>query len=228
MTVMNDGASGSGKSSMLMNMPPDKVGIYNVTGKPLPFKKRFPYMTTVSDVDTIISSLRKNMFNCYVIDDSQYLMSFKLIDRWNDNGYAKYTEIARDFKRLIDVANKEVSPDTIVYFFHHTEVTDTGFVKAKTSGKMIDNWLTLEGLFPIVLMNIATENKHMVVTQSDGTNTCKSPIGMFDDLLIPNDLLMIDTTIREYYGLAKLGDVKKQKTEKNASVSTSAQVPKEG
>ena len=220
------GESGSGKSSMMRNMPPDNIAVFNVAGKPMPFKTKIPAIITTHDVDAIIASLRRNNYNCYIIDDSQYLMSFKLIDKINETGYGKYTEVAKDFKRLVDVANTEVSPDTMVYFMHHIETTDTGFRKAKTTGKMIDNWLTLEGLFSIVLMvTVGSDRKHKVITQSDGTNTCKSPMGMFPEEM-DNDLLLVDKAIREYYELAPLGTKpQKEKAKANATVTTSDKLP---
>jgi hypothetical protein len=226
--VLVIGESGSGKSSSLRNFKPNEIGIYNVAGKPLPFRGKFQMMMTVSDPDAIRMSLKRNMANCYVIDDSQYLMSFKLIDKINERGYDKYTEIAKNFKDLIDTVVNDTSPDTIVYFLHHTEYRDDGHVKAKTSGKMIDNWLTLEGLFSIVIMAVATENKHLFVTQNDGTSTCKSPMGMLENPM-DNDLKVVDTAIREYYELAAIGTtVKKEAKQSNATVSTIDKIPKEG
>ena len=172
----------------------------------------------------IIKILKRNTTNCYVIDDSQYLMAFKLIDKINEQGYAKYTEIAKDFKRLIDTVVNDTSADTIVYFLHHTETMDDGKIKAKTCGKMIDNWLTLEGLFSIVFMSVATENKHLYVTQSDGTNTCKSPIGMLENPM-DNDLALVDKAIREYYELKPAGLVQKQDKKSNNNVETADKIP---
>ena len=208
--VLAMGGSGSGKSSAMRNLDKKKTAVFNVAGKPLPFRGKFDMMCNVSDPDEIIKSLKRNSTNCYVIDDSQYMMAFKLIDKWTENGYAKYTEVARDFKRLIDTIIVNTTPDTIVYFLHHTETMDDGKVKAKTSGKMIDNWLTLEGLFSIVIMAVATENKHLFITQSDGTNTCKSPMGMLENPM-DNDLLLVDKAIREYYDLKPIGLVEKKK-----------------
>lgn len=226
--VLVIGESGSGKSTSLRNFQPNEIGIYNVAGKPLPFRGKFPMMVTVSDVAEIENSLKRNAVNCYAIDDSQYLMAFKLIDKVNERGYDKFTEIAKDFKELVDTVVSKTSPDTIVYFLHHTERLDDGHVKAKTSGKMIDNWLTLEGLFSIVIMAVTNESKHQFVTQNDGTSTCKSPMGMLDNP-IDNDLKSVDTAIREYYELAKIGTpVKKQEQkEAKASVTTSKTIPKE-
>ena len=197
------GESGSGKSTSLRNFKPEEVAIINVAGKPFPFRNKFQALT-LEDPKTIMGILRKNVMNCYVIDDSQYLMAFKLINKINENGYGKYTEIAKDFRDLVDTIVKRTSSDTIVYFLHHSEKMEDGHFKAKTSGKMIDNWLTLEGLFAIVLMATVNDKKHQFITQSDGTTTCKSPMEMFD-MEIDNDLKFVDSTIREYYGLGKAG-----------------------
>ena len=222
--VLCMGSSGSGKSTGMRNLDRKSTAIFNVAGKPLPFKGKFDMMCTVSDADDIMGILMRNTTNCYVIDDSQYLMAFKLIDKINEKGYEKYTEIAKDFKKLIDIIVTKTSQDTIVYFLHHTETLDDGKVKAKTSGKMIDNWLTLEGLFSIVIMAVATENKHLFITQSDGTNTCKSPIGMLENPM-ENDLALVDKAIREYYELEPAG-LRKKEEKKDVSVEKLKQMPR--
>lgn len=216
--VLALGSSGSGKSCSMRNLNKKTTIIYNVAGKPLPFKGKFEMMITISDVDEIIKSLKRNTTNCYVIDDSQYLMAFKLIDRVNEKGYEKYTEIAKDFKRLVDTIVKDTTPDTIVYFLHHTETMDDGKIKAKTSGKMIDNWLTLEGLFSIVIMAVTSENKHQFITQNDGTSTCKSPMDMLENPM-DNDLALVDKAIREYYELKPAGLVEKKQSKGQATMA---------
>lgn len=220
--VLIMGESGSGKSSSLRNFKPNDVAIFNVAGKPFPFRNKFTALT-VEDPKIIMGILRKNVMNCYVIDDSQYLMAFKLINRWTETGYQKYAEIAKDFRDLVNTIVKETSEDTIVYFLHHSEKMEDGHSKAKTSGKMIDNWLTFEGLFSIVLMAVTDGKKHQFLTQSDGTNTCKSPMEMFDPE-IDNDLKTVDTKIREYYGLKEIGAVD-TKGKKNNPVDVADKIP---
>lgn len=223
--VLVMGQSGSGKSASLRNFKGDEIAIYNVAGKPLPFRGKYPMMMTISDATAIQASLERNSVNCYAIDDSQYILAFKLISKVNETGYGKYTEIAKDFKDLIDTVVTRTSPDTICYFLHHTEQTEDGHYKAKTSGKMIDNWLTLEGLFSIVIMANSSEGKYKFITQNDGTSTCKSPIGMLENPM-DNDLKAVDKAIREYYELAPLGTKpQKEKSKANASVSTSDKIP---
>lgn len=198
--VMILGASGSGKSTSLRNFSPDEIGIFNVASKPLPFRSsKDMNIVNGATYSGITKSLNKNTFKAYVIDDSQYLMAFEMFGRAKETGYNKFTDMAQNFYNLIQTIIKDTSPDTIVYFLHHTETVD-GHLKAKTIGKMLDEKLTVEGLFSIVLYCYSDEQEHYFITQSDGTTTAKSPMEMFP-LKIDNDLKMVDTTIREYYEL---------------------------
>ena len=192
------GASGSGNSTSLRNFSPDEIGIYNVASKPLPFRKQMMLVNNVN-YERITASLKSNKLRCYAIDDSQYLMAFSLFDRAKETGYQKFTDCALNFYNLVQTVIKYTSKDTVVYFLHHTERDDSGHIKAKTSGKMLDNQLTLEGLFSIVLLADTDGKEHNFITQSDGFTTAKSPMEMFAPV-IPNDLKAVDTAIREYYG----------------------------
>lgn len=203
------GESGSGKSASLRNFKEGEVGILNVAGKPLPFK------TTLQSVNinrkakekgwsrySLIKALiaKAKTTKTFVIDDSQYLLAFDSFDRATERGFDKFTDIAVNFKELIDYVINETPDDYIVYFLHHLETTDAGKAKAKTIGKMLDQQLTVEGLFTIVLLCKADKQRHSFFTQSDGTSTAKSPMGMFE-YEIDNDLKLVDDTIREYYNL---------------------------
>lgn len=208
------GESGSGKSCSLRNFEPEEVGIFNVAGKPLPFKKQLKKVNNAKYGD-ILKSLSDPKLKTYVIDDSQYLMAFEMFDRAKEVGYNKFTDVALNFRTLVDRIIRNTPDDVIVYFLHHTETTDTGKVKAKTSGKMLDNQLTLEGLFSIVLLCKTDGQEHYFETQSDGYSTCKSPMEMFD-LKIDNDLKMVDTKIREYYELTKKEGAKENEPTKKS------------
>lgn len=211
------GESGSGKSCSLRNFEKENVVIYNIAGKPLPFKKQLNKADNVNYTQ-IKSNMQKGNFKTYVIDDSQYLMAFEMFDRAKELGYNKFTDVALNFRGLVDFVIKNTPADTIVYFLHHTETTDTGKVKAKTSGKMLDNQLTLEGLFSIVLLCKTDGQEHYFETQSDGYSTCKSPMGMFD-LKIDNDLKMVDDKIREYYELNKKEEKPNEHSKKNSKTT---------
>ena len=199
--VLIMGESGSGKSCSLRNFDKSEVVIYNIAGKPLPFRNQLNKADNVSYAQ-IANNMIKKSYKTYVIDDSQYLMAFEMFDRAKESGYNKFTDVALNFRNLVDFVIKQMPADTIVYFLHHIETTETGKIKAKTSGKMLDNQLTLEGLFSIVLLCKTDGKEHYFETQSDGYTTCKSPMEMFD-FKIDNDLKMVDTKIREYYEINK-------------------------
>lgn len=193
------GESGSGKSTSLRNFEPEEVRVFNVASKPLPFRKKLTKLDGAT-YGHIIKTLTEPDVKSYVIDDSQYLLAFAMFDKAKESGYGKFTDMALDFKNLISFVIQKTPPDLIVYFLHHTETTDSGKVKAKTTGKMLDNHLTVEGLFSIVLLCTTDGTNHKFITQSDGYTTCKSPMEMFERE-IDNDLKMVDKTIREYWSL---------------------------
>lgn len=193
------GASGSGKSTSLRNFKRGEVCVLNVAGKPLPFRGNLDVVNNAT-YESIWATLKDGEYKSYVVDDSQYLLAFEMFDRAKETGYGKFTDIALRFRNMISYVARNTSPDTIVYFLHHTEETDSGKIKAKTVGKMLDNQLTVEGLFSTVLLATTDGMNYKFVTQSDGTTTAKSPMGMFEKE-IDNDLKFVDDTIREYWGL---------------------------
>jgi hypothetical protein len=136
------GASGSGKSTSMRNFEPDEIGIFNVASKPLPFKKKLPIANNAT-YSTIYSGLKNPKLKKYVIDDSQYLMAFESFDHAKETGYGKFTNMALNFRNLIQYVVTQLPDDVIVYFLHHTEVAEDGRLKAKTLGKMLDNQLTV-------------------------------------------------------------------------------------
>lgn len=203
--VMILGESGSGKTYSIRNFDPEKVGIFSVRKGTLPFPegKNFKIVKK-ADYDVIYKMLRmindKTKTRTYVIDDSQYLMVNEYFRKANDAGYQKYTSIGKNFSDLLEFIAYQVPDDVIVYFLHHTQQTGDGKVKAKTVGQMLDNYLTLEGCVDVCLLAQTDGSSHFFLTQSDGSNTAKSPEGLFE-LKIPNDLAFVDARIREYWGL---------------------------
>ena len=192
------GESGSGKSTSMRNFDPDEVGIFNVASKPLPFRKKMK-MVDGASYGIILTALKAPKLKTYVIDDSQYLLCFEMFAKAKETGYNKFTDMALNFYNLIQFIIRQTPPDVIVYFLHHTE-TDGDKVRAKTVGKMLNERLTVEGLFSIVLLCQTDGVSHTFVTQSDGSSTAKSPMEMFP-LTIDNDLKLVDSEIRKYYEL---------------------------
>ena len=196
--VLICGESGSGKSASLRNFEPEDVSIFNVASKPMPFRKKLPTRAT-ADYGVIMEGIKQSKKKSFVIDDSQFLMCFESFAKAKESGFGKYTDMAVHFYNLVQFVIRGTAPDVIVYFLHHTEVdSNSGKTKAKTLGKMLDNQLTLEGLFAIVLYCVTDGKKHSFITQSDGYTTAKSPMEMFPEV-VDNDLKVVDKTIREYY-----------------------------
>jgi len=199
--VLIMGESGSGKTYSIRNFSPDEVGIFSVEKGRLPFKGDFKVKKNASYRD-IMKAVENPSLKRYVIDDSQYLLVNEFFDRAKETGYQKYTDMALNFRNLIHDINRKAPDDVVFYFLHHTEFdNNSGKVKAKTIGKMIDQYLTLEGCFDIVLLAQTDGTDHYFITQSDGYTTAKAPSLMFPDVKIPNDLAEVDKALREYWGL---------------------------
>lgn len=194
------GESGTGKSASMRNFAPEHVGVFNVGAKPFPFRSRLNKVDT-DDYRVIMGGLSKMKTKSAVIDDAQYLMANEYMRRCKENGYQKFTDIATNFWSLVQYVIRELPSDRIVYFLAHVERDQEGHEKCKTIGKMLDDKITVEGLFTIVLKTHVQDGVYTFVTQNNGADTVKSPMGMFDTMEIDNDLAMVDAVIRDYYGL---------------------------
>lgn len=211
--VLVIGRSGSGKTYSLKNFGADEVGVISVEKGRLPFKSdikvvKIPKSFEGQDLNQSYATLNAAKYawimrmikgakaKAIVIDDSQYLMANELFDRAYEKGYDKFVQMAVNFRNLIHFINDLDDDDKIVYFLHHSELDADGREKVKTIGKMLDEKLTVEGCFDIVLYC----QDHKFFTQANGQSTAKSPEDMFE-LEIPNDLKMVDEKIREYYGM---------------------------
>lgn len=195
------GESGTGKSASLRNFEPDDLKVINVANKPLPFKNKFESIST-DDYRTIIKELKLNKKKVAVIDDAQYLMANEFMRRATERGFDKFTEIAQNFWTLVNTV-KDLPADQVVYFLAHIERDANGNEKIKTIGKLLDEKITVEGMFTIVLKTNVTDGVYSFITQNSGHDTVKSPIGMFPSIVIDNDLKYVDEKIRNYY---EIGD----------------------
>lgn len=197
--VMIYGQSGTGKSTSLRNFKHEEVAVINVSGKPLPFRGDLkPYNTDnyTKIVNAICNTDRKSI----VIDDATYLMVNEFMRTAKQTGYQKYTDMACNFNGLIEVC-AGLPDDKIVYFMGHSDQADDGREHFKTIGKMLDNYVTVEGRFTIVMKTVVQDGQYMFSTQNNGQDTVKSPMGMFEQALIENDLKAVDEAIREYWGI---------------------------
>ena len=207
MPVLIMGESGTGKTYSIKQFKKGEALVFSVEKGRLPFKTNLEIVKNATYTE-IGMEFKNPKYKTYIIDDSQYLLVNEMFDRAKETGYAKWTDIAKRFRDVIHYINSKMPDDVIVYFLHHTEFDATsGRTKAKTVGKLLDNQLTVEGCFDVVLMTQIEGGEHYFITQSDGLSTCKSPEAMFE-AKIPNDLKAVDKTIREYYGIEEKGNGK--------------------
>lgn len=197
------GQSGTGKSYSMKNFEEDEVCLISVQKSLLPFRKKFNETVVTDKYTEIAKAMKATKKQIIVIDDCQYLMANEFMRRATERGYDKFTEIAFNFWDLIVQEVNSLPADTIVYLLCHTATDENGVEKMKTIGKLVDEKITPEGLFTIVLKTAVSDGNYAFVTQNNGKDTVKSPEGMFDTYAINNDLKYVDEKIRNYY---ELGD----------------------
>jgi hypothetical protein len=211
------GESGTGKSSSIRKLDPTKTFIINVLGKPLPFRSgRHHYKKVSKDLEGNIignyfsSDNCQKILNCIdtidskmgeistiIIDDWQYIMCNEYMRRATENGFSKFTEIGKNawsiIKALIDCR-----PDLDVFVLSHSD-TNEGKSRCKTIGKLLDDKISVEGMFTTVLHSLIVDGDYKFLTQNDGFHLAKSPMGMFNDKYLDNDLLIIKNQMEDYY-----------------------------
>ena len=190
---------GMGKTSSLRNFTNDQVAVFSVSGKRFPFKSDLK-MAVSDSYEAIARTLPKIEQKTIVIDDATYLMVHEFMRNAKVNGYQKYTDIGKNFYDLIQAA-KALPDDKTVWFLGHMETMEDGREHFKTIGKMLDNYVSLEGEFEIVLKAVVRDGKYYFSTHNTGSDTVRTPFGMFEDDYIDNDLAMVDKVIREYWDM---------------------------
>ena len=205
------GESGTGKSTSLRNLDPTKTLLIQSIAKPLPFKaKGWKVRTTLKSEGNVIHTddailieklLRTSPHEVVVVDDFQYVMANEYMRRTAETGYAKFTDIGKNAWNVLTAASA-LAPHRRVYVLSHTATDDTGRTKIKTIGRMLDEKITLEGMVTIVLRTAVRDGQYTFSTQNDGADTTKSPMGMFAERFIPNDLAAVDAAICDYYDLS--------------------------
>lgn len=207
------GESGTGKSASLRNLNPAETLLIQAVRKPLPFKsKDWTYCTKenpngaifcTDQSHTIVSAMQRTSKDIIVIDDFQYILSNEFMRRVNDKevgnqAFAKYNEIAKNAWDIL-MAASSLPDHKRVYILAHTQTDDFGKTKVKTIGKLLDEKITPEGLLTIVMRSMVINEQYIFTTKNNGSDTVKTPIGLFEDLHIANDLMEVDKSIKQYY-----------------------------
>ena len=208
------GESGTGKTTSLRNLDPASTLLIQTVSKPLPFRSKdwkpvvkggsgSIYVTDNSA--RMVEAMKRTSKDVIVVDDLQYLLANEFMRRVTDvevgnAAFAKYNEIARHAWDVL-MAATSLADNKRVYFLSHTNTDDFGKTKIKTIGKLLDEKIVMEGLVSIVLRTVVQNGNYLFSTRNSGSDTVKSPLGLFDDELIDNDLAVVDAAIFNYYGL---------------------------
>lgn len=217
--VLIIGKSGTGKSRSMKNCVGKDFGLIRVLNKPLPFRGSLQGNVS-NDYIKIKTAVKSPQWpKSIIIDDAGYLITGQFMDGHNTTGkgnavFGLYNQLADDFYRLVKCIADESPNDRIVYVIMHEDTNDFGDIKPKTIGKLLDEKVCLEGMFTIVLRAVKGE-KYVFVTQSRDGAVSKAPDDMFPEIEIDNDLLMVDNTIREYYGIINKKNIKKTEETEN-------------
>lgn len=211
-TTMILGQSGTGKSASLRNLDPEQTLLIQAIKKPMPFKsgawkpvtKENPSGSIfVCDIAaTIVGAMKRTKRKVIVLDDFQYVMANEFMRRSGEKGFDKFTDIGKNAWDILAEAGR-LPDDVRVYILSHVENTDDGRTKIKTIGRMLDEKITLEGMVSIVLKTVVQDGQYLFSTRNNGSDTVKTPMGMFDADLIENDLAAVDSAIYQYYDLTE-------------------------
>lgn len=199
--VLLIGKSGSGKSTSLRNFKKEEIAVANVLGKPLPFKTDIE-APKVDDYNVILQAIEKTNKKVIVIDDAGYLITNEFMAKSSIKGYDKYNDIANNYWNLIN-GIKNIKGGKTVYLIMHEDEDELGNIKPKTIGKLLDDKCNIQGIFTICLRSAYENGKYIFKLKTNGQDCVKTPLGMFEEDEIENDLKYVDTKIREYYELDK-------------------------
>lgn len=214
------GNSGTGKSTSLRSLDPETTFIIQCVNKKLPFKgwkSKYTQITEsnpngnlcfTNDYQDIWKKLKYinnklPKIKTVIIDDAHYLMTDDFMNRVTQKvskgeGYEKYNQIAFNFHSLLKTA-ENMRDNINVFFLAHTQTDDYGHRSIKTVGRLLDSMIVIEGLVSIILESSIKDGKYVFQTnKKDGTEPCKSPMGMFEELFIDNDLQYVIEKINEY------------------------------
>lgn len=197
------GQSGTGKTASLRNLDPASTALIKAVEKPLPFRAQGWQQVTTDQWSKLIKTAQVAAHrgrSVIVIDDFQYLMANEFMRRSEEKGFEKFTEIARHAWEVIS-ALSALPANVRVYILSHTQDDDYGRTKIKTIGKMLDEKITLEGLFTIVLRTQVQDGNYLFRTINNGSDTVKAPMGLFESETIDNDIAAVDKAVVDYYGI---------------------------
>lgn len=210
------GRPGSGKSSSIYNLDPKTTFIISVASKSLPFKgasKNYKSIVGWDDksgnwfasdsCEKILRCIRmvnkeRPEITTLIIDDWQYMLSHEFMRRVSERSFDKFNDLARNgWESIMELKLCRNSLFTVV--IGHSELDNQGFYRIKTLGKLLSEKMDFEGEFEMCLHARLIDGKYLFQTQQDNEYMARNPRGLFENLLIPNDLLEVKSAVENYF-----------------------------
>ncbi len=211
MVICVMGESGSGKTTSMRNLDPKTTYYIDCDKKGLSWKGwKAQYNSdnknyTKTDKQDTVLTLLKNInekglhIKTVVVDTLNGIMVADEMRRSKEKGYDKWLELGTAVYGIIDYA-LTMRDDIIIVFVCHSQTIrdDSGYIftSVKTSGKMLSK-IVLESKFPIVLYAKSVDGRYVFETQAN-FSTAKTPLGMFADKEIDNDIAKVIEAVKEY------------------------------
>ena len=220
-TILICGKTGTGKTTAIRTLDPKETIILRVINRTLPFKFAGKYgkeqknLYLTQTYDEVLKGLewankQPNIKNV-IITDGTYIIRQEYFKKANQTGYNKYTEFAMHMQQILK-AIQNLRDDIKVFMEYHVEsnVTDSGATEYKPStvGKLLDSqYNILENIDIVLFASPQYEDKEIkygfytnrTLDRVGAEIPAKSPLGMFDEMFIPNDLALVAKKIDEYY-----------------------------
>lgn len=211
-TILVIGESGSGKTTSIRNLDYKTTFVFDCDRKGLSFKawKKFynvankNYLAT-SNIDSIWACLKRinsqdlTHVKTVIIDTLNGIMIDDEFKRMNEKNYDKWQDMAASIYGLVTNINDLREDLTVVCMAHsQTERDDSGyaFTRMKTSGKKLDK-ICVESKFTTVLLAKVENGNYLFETHANHS-TAKTPMGLFEEKTIPNDIVKVIDALKEY------------------------------
>jgi len=206
------GGSGTGKSTSLRNLPPDKTYIIDLERKGMPFPKKFPYTAPCSNTTEFDAALKDALADesCEVIVIESFTKYVEILHTLADRSFKGF-DIWNYYNREIRTMLDKVKNDHAVVIFTAVDeivelVQPSGNTfnvrRIKVQGKQHAG--SIEKEFLMVLFTEVKRDKegntrYVFQTNSDGITSAKTPMGMFPEAYIDNDVNAVIETAKTYY-----------------------------
>lgn len=209
------GQAATGKSTSFRNLDHASTFLISVEGKGLPFKgwksKYRTAATEESPVNMYVNDDPFSILNCLkainerrpdiktvIIDDFSYMYMNIYCRRATEKDWSKFSEITQYTTMILDYIQRHMREDIQVIITMHTALHPDGTIKPKTIGESIDKNIGLEGKTNYVFHSMKINEQYKFLTNHDGRHTARTPMDMYEDQYIDNDMSIILQQIKNY------------------------------